>query len=120
MALTTTTALLAGAALGGTAAALSSKKPSAPATPDYTGAAQAQGQANLEAARLQARLSNPNISGPLGGQRVTFGRNVFNQTAYDKAMADYNKQLEAYNAARAAGRHTLRQRPRQLAYRGAA
>lgn len=103
MAISTTAALLGGAVLGGTAAALSQKKPSAPPPPDYTGAAQAQGQANLEAARLQARLSNPNISGPLGGQRVTFGRNVFDQTAYDKAMADYNKQLEAYNAARAAG-----------------
>jgi len=103
MAISTTAALLGGAVLGGTAAALSQKKPSAPPPPDYTGAAQAQGQANLEAARLQARLSNPNIAGPLGGQRVTFGRNVFDQTAYDKAMADYNKQLEAYNAARAAG-----------------
>lgn len=103
MAISTTAALLGGAVLGGTAAALSQKKPSAPPPPDYTGAAQLQGQANLEAARLQARLSNPNIAGPLGGQRVTFGRNVFDQTAYDKAMADYNKQLEAYNAARAAG-----------------
>jgi len=84
-------------------AALTSKKPSAPPAPDYAAAAQQQGQANLEAARLQARLSNPNIAGPLGGQRVTFGRNVFDQTAYDKAMADYNKQLEAYNAARTAG-----------------
>jgi hypothetical protein len=96
MALTTTTALLAGAALGGTTAALAAKKPSAPPTPDYTGAAQAQGQANLEAARLQAQLSNPNISGPLGGQRVTYGRSTFDQTAYDKATEDYNRQLEAY------------------------
>lgn len=89
-----------GAAAG---AALSSKKPKAPEAPDYTGAAQAQGQANLEAARLQARLANPNISGPLGGQKVTYGRSTFDQTAYDKAMAEYNKQLEAYNAAKASG-----------------
>jgi hypothetical protein len=98
MAISTTAALLGGAVLGGTAAALSQKKPSAPPPPDYTGAAQAQGQANLEAARLQARLSNPNIAGPLGGQKVTFGRSTFDQTAYDKAMADYQKALEAYNA----------------------
>jgi hypothetical protein len=79
------------------------KSPKPPPAPDYAAAAQAQGQANLEAARLTARISNPNISTPLGGQRVTFGRDVFNQSAYDKAMADYNKQLEAYNAAKASG-----------------
>lgn len=79
------------------------KSPKPPPAPDYTGAAIQQGQANLEAARLTARLSNPNISTPLGGQRVTFGRDVFNQAGYDKAMADYNKQLEAYNAAKASG-----------------
>jgi hypothetical protein len=79
------------------------KSPAPPPAPDYAAAAQQQGQANLEAARLTARLSNPNISTPLGGQRVTFGRDVFNQQAYDKAMADYNKQLEAYNAAKASG-----------------
>lgn len=96
MAIGTTTALLGGALLGGTAAALSAKKPSAPPAPDYTGAAQAQGQANLEAARLQARLANPNISGPLGGQKVTYGRSTFDQTAYDKAMADYQNQLKQW------------------------
>ena len=79
------------------------KSPAPPPAPDYAGAAIQQGQANLEAARLTARLSNPNISTPLGGQRVTFGRESFNQSAYDKAMADYNKQLEAYNAAKASG-----------------
>ncbi len=79
------------------------KSPAPPPAPDYAGAAQQQGQANLEAARLTARLSNPNISTPLGGQRVTFGRETFDQSAYDKAMADYNKQLEAYNAAKASG-----------------
>jgi len=79
------------------------KSPAPPPAPDYAAAAQQQGQANLESARLTARLSNPNISTPLGGQRVTFGRDVFNQQAYDKAMADYNKQLEAYNAAKASG-----------------
>ncbi len=79
------------------------KSPAPPPAPDYAAAAQQQGQANLEAARLTARLSNPNVSTPLGGQRVTFGRDVFDQSAYDKAMADYNKQLEAYNAAKAGG-----------------
>ena len=79
------------------------KSPAPPPAPDYAAAAQQQGVANLEAARLTARLSNPNVSTPLGGQRVTFGRETFDQSGYDKAMADYNKQLEAYNAAKAGG-----------------
>lgn len=95
MAIGTTTALLGGALLGGTVASLS-KTPKAPPAPDYAAAAQQQGQANLEAARLQARLANPNISGPLGGQKVTYGRSTFDQTAYDKAMADYQNQLKQW------------------------
>jgi len=49
--------------------------PSAPPAPDYAGAAQAQGAANVETARVQGRMNNPNIVGPLGGQTVTFGEN---------------------------------------------
>lgn len=76
------------------------KSPAPPPAPDYAAAATAQGAANLDAARLTARLSNPNISTPLGGQRVTFGRQVLNEPAYNKAMADYQQQLDAYNASR--------------------
>ena len=46
--------------------------PSAPATPDYTAAANAQGAANKETAITQGYLNNPNVNGPLGGQTVTF------------------------------------------------
>lgn len=45
----------------------------APAAPDYTGAAIAQGAANIDAARVGAKLSNPNIVGPYGNQTVTWG-----------------------------------------------
>ena len=76
------------------------RSPSPPPAPDYAAAATAQGAANLDAARLTARLSNPNISTPLGGQRVTFGRQVLNEPAYNQAMAEYQKQLDAYNASR--------------------
>jgi hypothetical protein len=72
----------------------SSPKP--PPPPDYAGAAREQGTANLEAARLTARLSNPNISTPLGGQRVTFGRQATNQAAYDAAMKQYQQALQQY------------------------
>jgi hypothetical protein len=73
----------------------SSPKP--PPAPDYAAAAQAQGQANLDAARLTARISNPNVSTPYGGQKVTFGKSVFDESGFNKAMEDYNRQLEAYS-----------------------
>jgi hypothetical protein len=47
--------------------------PSPPPAPDYAGAAREQGVANEATARLQGRINNPNVSGPLGGQTVTFG-----------------------------------------------
>lgn len=50
-------------------------KPNPPQPPDYTGAAQAQGQANLEAARASAKLSNPNLVTPYGQQTVQYGLN---------------------------------------------
>ena len=63
--------------------------PSPPAAPDYPGAAVAQGAANEATARLQGRMNNPNISGPLGSQTVTFGTPSFDQANYDKAMSAY-------------------------------
>lgn len=47
--------------------------PSPPAQPDYLGAAQAQGVANVEAARVQGKMNNPNIVSPYGNQTVTWG-----------------------------------------------
>ena len=49
--------------------------PSPPPPPDYRGAAIEQGAANAETARLEGRMRNPNIYGPLGNQVVTFGAN---------------------------------------------
>ena len=74
--------------------------PSAPATPNYAAAATAQGQANVDAARLSGQMSNPNIYGPLGSQTVTWGQGTpqFNQTAYDQANQAYNQQLQQYNS----------------------
>lgn len=46
--------------------------PQAPAPPDYAGAAVAQGAANVDAARVGGKMSNPNIYGPLGSQTVTW------------------------------------------------
>jgi len=80
------------------------KSPKPPPAPDYAAAAQAQGAANLDAARLTARISNPNIDTPYGGQRVSFGRKVTDEAAYNKAMEAYNQAVAAqksYNDRRA-------------------
>ena len=47
-------------------------KPKAPASPDYAGAAKAQGVANIDAARTTAQLSNPNMITPYGNQTVSY------------------------------------------------
>lgn len=46
-----------------------------PPPPDYIGAANAQGAANVEAARASAKLSNPNFTNPLGSRTVNYGVN---------------------------------------------
>jgi hypothetical protein len=72
----------------------SSPKP--PATPDYTGAAVAQGAANLEAAKQSAYMSNPNIFTPLGSQQVTWNKqSTVDQTAYNKAMEQFRADVAA-------------------------
>jgi hypothetical protein len=48
------------------------KAPAAPAAPDYTGAAVAQGAANVDAARTSAKLSNPNMYTPYGTSLVSY------------------------------------------------
>jgi hypothetical protein len=46
--------------------------PTPPPAPDYVGAAQAQGQANIAAGQQTASLSNPNVTNPYGSQTVTY------------------------------------------------
>jgi len=46
--------------------------PVAPAAPDYKQAAVDQGAANVETARVQSKLSNPNIYTPYGTQLVSY------------------------------------------------
>lgn len=71
------------------------KGSSPPVTPDYVGMAQAQGAENLEAARTNARLNNPNVQSPYGTQTVTYGG--FDQSGYDRALADYNAFQPTYD-----------------------
>ncbi len=58
--------------------------PSPPPAPDYRGAAQEQGEANLEAGLQTSILSNPNIITPYGTQTVTYG----NQQGQSTPTAD--------------------------------
>ena len=46
--------------------------PAAPPPPDYRGAAIAQGAANVDAARVQSKLSNPNTYTPYGTQLISY------------------------------------------------
>lgn len=50
-------------------------KPKAPATPDYIGAAKAQGAANLESAQATSKLSNPEWDNADGSRRIQYGIN---------------------------------------------
>ena len=67
------------------------KKSTPPPVPDYAAAATAQGAANVDAARATAKLSNPNIYGPLGSQTISYGEKKVDQAGFDKAMAAYNQ-----------------------------
>lgn len=46
--------------------------PSPPPAPDYAGAAKQQGAANIEAARVQGMMNNPNVVSPYGTQTTTW------------------------------------------------
>jgi hypothetical protein len=48
------------------------QQPAAPTMPNYAEAAKAQGVANVETARVQAQLGNPNVYSPYGNQTVTY------------------------------------------------
>jgi hypothetical protein len=75
-------------------------KSKAPPAPDYTGLAREQGVANIDAARLSGRLSNPNVFSPFGQRTVQYGGendpNRFNAGAYQEAMRQYRSDFEKW------------------------
>jgi hypothetical protein len=79
---------------------MSKDSPAQPAAPDYTGAAVAQGQANIEAARTSARLSNPNIVGPYGTQQISYegDQPTVTQTLNPNAQAALESQQATQKA----------------------
>lgn len=73
-------------------------KSSPPPPPDYVGAAQAQGQANIDAATQQSRLNNPNVVSPYGTQ--TYYTNSQNpteaRTTLERQIADLQAQMPVW------------------------
>lgn len=69
----------------------------APPAPDYVGAANAQGAANLEAAKATGRINNPNVNNPYGKQVVTWDGDqpTITQTLTPEQQAILNKQTQA-------------------------
>lgn len=69
-------------------------KPKAPKQPDMVQAAKAQGEANVEAARASAKLSNPNVINPYGSQTVTYDGDIptVTQTLSPEQKALFDQQ----------------------------
>jgi len=72
--------------------------PSPPPAPDYTKAAQQQGQNNIETAKVQGQLNNPNVVSPYGTQNVTYGTG-FDEAGYSAAQQAW-KDAEARHVAK--------------------
>lgn len=88
--------------------------PDPPPAPNYTQAAKDQGAANIEAARVQSRMNNPNVVGPYGTQQVTWG--TFNQPGFDAARVKYGQDLtDYYNRTNGIGREAAAKIPRPVA-----
>lgn len=73
-------------------------KSKAPKAPDYTGAAQATAAGNAESARIAAKANRVDQYTPYGN--LTYYNptsNQFNESAYNTALATYQKDLAKYN-----------------------
>jgi hypothetical protein len=73
------------------------KGSSPPPAPDYKGAAQEQGAANVEAARVQGKMNNPNVVNPYGTQTTTWqgDQPTLTQTFAPQQQALYDQQVKS-------------------------
>ncbi|MGZ5029071.1 MAG: hypothetical protein ACXWAT_00600 [Methylobacter sp.] len=71
-----------------------------PPAPDYVGAANAQGAANLEAAVASGHINNPTVYNPYGSQTVTWNGNdpTITQSLTPAQQQILNKGVQAKNA----------------------
>lgn len=67
--------------------------PSPPPAPDYTGAAQAQGAANKDAAIATSNLSNPNVVGPYGTTTYAEGANPGDRPTMTQTLSPDQQKL---------------------------
>ena len=76
-----------------------------PPPPDYTAAAEATGQSQIDAIHEQTAANRPNINTPWGSMTWTQapGQTVFDETGYNRAMADYTTALNQYNTRNSSG-----------------
>lgn len=75
---------------------------SSPKVPDYTAAAQATAQGNLDVAKYTTQANRVNQVTPSGS--LTWSNNrAFDQAGYDSAMQNYQQQLAAWNQSQANG-----------------
>ena len=68
-------------------------QPSPPATPDYAGAATAQGAANKDSAIASSRLNNPNVINPLGTQTWAEGATADDRPTLIQTYSPQQQQL---------------------------
>lgn len=71
----------------------------APEAPDPYAVANAQGTANIEAARVTTALNRANQVTPYGNLTWSRGGNAWDETGYNNALNLYNEQLANYNSA---------------------
>jgi len=71
----------------------------APPAPDYVGAANAQGAANIDAAVATGHINNPNVTNPYGSQTTTWNGNdpTITQTLSPEQQQLYDKSIQAKN-----------------------
>ena len=76
--------------------------PSAPSSPDPVVTANAQGQANIDAAKATTALSHADQITPYGTLKWTQGGTgtSFDQTGYDAALKQYQADLDSWNTKR--------------------
>jgi len=71
----------------------------APSPPDPIATANAQGAANIDAARITTALNRANQQTPWGNLTWARGGNDWNEQGYNQALQLYNEQLAGYNTA---------------------
>ena len=89
--------------------------PAPPPPPDYAGAAAAQGAANVDAAKVQGRINNPNVINPYGTQTVTWDGDTptLTQTLSPQEQQRVRRDFRQYQRLSAARRADLRRQWQQ-------